>query len=238
MARETWAAAGLVFRGDLNADGNVHYAHVEGDSKNSKKGWYVLHADYPPNGVAGSCKTGQREPWRPEGAPLPSPEKRIEIEAKINANRAIREAELKAKREAAVNLAQAILNGAVPAPANDSHDYLQRKRIKAHGPVKIGTWIKELTDQYASEVKPPLEIENTLVIPLYAFDNAEAPGERPTRQLVSAQGIFPSEGNALKRGKDFVTGGQKQAAWFSMGKPIGVNGDGIETVAICEGYPW
>lgn len=127
--REAMADAGLVYSGPIRADGRLHRVHVEGDSRGTRNGWFVLHGDGIPAGAFGSWKAGVSGVWRASSRMswIERAEMRDRIQAAIKASNAERElrgidAALRAER---------IWNAAGPAGAD--HPYLQRKAIKAHG---------------------------------------------------------------------------------------------------------
>jgi putative DNA primase/helicase len=219
-------ANGLHFKGELIADHTLHRYHGEGDSKGSTNIWAIFHPDDHPNGIYGCHKRFGKEgiKWSPAGAVRISAAERKVLIAKMAKDQTKRDDELEAGYEAATKLAQKMLDAA--APATDDHAYLKNKSVKAHAGVKAGTWIKEGKGR-------PLEIKGALLIPMSVFDNAATEGEDP-RPRVSAQAIFASKENPLNRGKDFITGGRKQGAWFAIGRPLDKNG--VKIVAICEGY--
>lgn len=59
---EAMQQAGIAPPSNIQADGDLHRFHIEGDKPRSKNGWYVLH-DNPPAGAFGSWKLNVSETW-------------------------------------------------------------------------------------------------------------------------------------------------------------------------------
>ena len=129
---------------DIIADGKLHRIHADGDGKNVKDAWYVLHADDKPAGKFGhNGKYGYDVsfPWsmKVERAPMSAEEKRAYRE-KMEADRVRREAEEAARHAAAAVLANRMWDSATPVTGAD-HPYLARKGIQSYG-LRIGVWEK------------------------------------------------------------------------------------------------
>ncbi len=62
--RRDMAANGLVFKGDIEADREIHRAHGEGDKQGSKNGWYKLPSRHPsrPMGSMGATSALETGP--------------------------------------------------------------------------------------------------------------------------------------------------------------------------------
>ena len=90
------------------------------------------------------------------------------------------------------------------AQSCESHPYLTRKRVKAHG-LRVATWQKWLPDGSGWR---KLEIPNTLLIPMIGDDN----------RLWNVQGIFPERHAELGRDKDFFPGRQS-GLFHVIGQP-------------------
>ena len=217
---EAMAAAGIPIRGNVIADDNIHRYYVEGDRKGSRNGWAVLHLDGVPAGAFGSMKLGVRAKWSAKGVtPLTQEEWRANA-AKVTKERARRAVEQAALFEASAARAVAIWEAAAPC---ESHPYLTRKGVAGYG-LRTATWIKDYGhDEESGEVRET-RITGALLVKIRNAQN----------QVVSLQAIFPDANNPLKRGKDFLTGGEKRGCWFSIGAPLEI--DGRRTVVICEGY--
>jgi putative DNA primase/helicase len=207
--------------GDIIADGKLHRIHADGDGKNVKDAWYVLHADDKPAGKFGhNGKYGYDVsfPWsmKVERAPMSADEKRAYRE-KIEADRARREAEDIAQREAAARLANRMWEAATPITGDD-HPYLKRKNIQSYG-LRVGTW--EKVDQATGEVS--LISKQALLVPIWGLG----------KNITALQAILP-DSKKLGRDKDYLSGADKRGRFFSIGKPL--EHDGKIVILLCEGY--
>lgn len=115
----------------LGADGKLMRYDVEGDKANSKNGWIVQHSHPAPAGAFGSWKTGASHTWCAQTAMPLTPAERAEQQRQFKAMREVRATEL-ASVQASAQVRAAKL-WATARPANDSHAYLQRKRVQAIG---------------------------------------------------------------------------------------------------------
>ena len=204
--RSAMEAKGLFFKGELNADGQLHRIHIEGDGNGSRNGWYVMHADGRPAGKFGCWKKYQNLPFKwlaDRGSVQMSPEERRALRDKINADKAQRAAEEKEKQDAAAARAMAVWEKATPAP--DDHPYLKKKGVASRW-VRVGTWeVESLPDRETGEIHTAT-VKNALLVPI-----------KRGKDLVSLQAIFPSDKNALKRGKDYLWGGAKKGCFYVIG---------------------
>lgn len=211
-------AAGIVPKfastAQLVADGKLIRFHVEGDSKGTRNGWCVLFGDGIPAGEFGSWKTGEAHTWCAKEAGKITPEEQHALRARIEAARAEREREEKRRQGEAAKLANLLWNASTPID-DDSHPYLQRKGVPAHG-LRIGEWPVRNTKGETIRT-----IANTLIVPIMSEKG----------KIVSLQGIFPAVDSAFGRDKDFLVGGRKRGCFFFIGRPR----EGVP-VAICEGY--
>ncbi|MBI2379222.1 MAG: DUF927 domain-containing protein [Gammaproteobacteria bacterium] len=127
--RSALAQAGLVYGGEITADGQIHRIQVDGDR--DKDSWYVLHLDDLPAGAFGCWKRGISETWCAKPLNTLSNADRARYTSRLGtlqAARAQEEAERHAKARHSAERRWAI---AQPAPV--THPYLVRKRIPAHG---------------------------------------------------------------------------------------------------------
>lgn len=196
------------------ADGRPQRFHVDGDSKGTRNGWYVLFADGVPAGEFGSWKTGEAHTWigaKPEDI---TKEQRAETDRRIEAARKEREQHQRKREGEAAKRANLLWNDGVPV-LGDDHPYLKRKGIVSHGLRAISWPVRNREGEVFRH------IENTLVIPIYN----KAGG------IVSLQGIFPETDPAFGRDKDFLIGGKKKACFFVIGRP-----EPGKPIAFCEGY--
>ncbi|MDR6503556.1 putative P-loop ATPase/phage/plasmid primase-like uncharacterized protein [Burkholderia ambifaria] len=207
--------------GDIVADGKLHRIHADGDGKNVKDAWFVLHIDDRPAGKFGhNGKYGYDVSFswtmKVERAPMGAAEKRAYRE-KMDADRARREADEAARHAAAAELAIRIWDSATPI-AGDDHPYLQRKGIQSYG-LRVGTW--EKVDQGSGEVS--VISKNALLVPIWA----------PGKKIHSLQAILP-DAKKLGRDKDYLSGANKHGHYFSIGRPVELEGRPV--ILICEGY--
>ena len=121
--------AGITPPDVIEADGQLHRFHVEGDKAGSRNGYYVLHLDGRAAGIFGSWKAGLRSTWAADGKRMTEGERQsfaklIEV-AKIKA-----QAERRAEHEARAIEARAEWDAA--AQADPAQPYLLKKAVKPH----------------------------------------------------------------------------------------------------------
>ena len=121
--------AGLTPPEAIEADGQLHRFHVEGDKGGSRNGWYALHLDGRAAGVFGSWKTGLRSTWAADGKRMSEAEREA-FSKLIEAARLKAQAERRAEHEA--RAIEARSEWAAAEPANPAHPYLIRKGVKPH----------------------------------------------------------------------------------------------------------
>ncbi len=221
--QDAMAAAGIVVRGQIIADGKIHRYHVEGDHKGSRNAWALLHLDEKPAGAFGCNKRygDKKITWSAKGSKPLTAEERAAFKEKMESDRRRRAEEEAAMHAMAAERANAIWNGA--AEASDVHPYLKRKGV-APFCLRVGDWVREYgTDPNTGEVREA-RVSNALLVPI----------KRTKNEIVSLQAIFPDDKNALRRDKDFLPGGEKRGCFFTIGKTTEV--DGKTVVVICEGY--
>ena len=203
---------------DIIADGKLHRAHVDGDKKGQRNGWYILHIDEKPAGAFGCNRrygNDQKFTWTGKASkPLTAAERR-EIRARIEKQKLEREAAEQARHAAAAALARQLWDSAEECK---QHPYLTRKQIQSHG-LRVGKW--EKIDEETGDVR--LITKQALLIPI-----------RDTKkQIHSLQAIFPRKLMG-DRDKDYLTGGNKAGHFYSIGKPVEFEGRIV--IIICEGY--
>ncbi len=208
---DAMANAGLRTDAEIISDSVLRRFHVEGDSRNTRNGWYVLHGDGIPAGEYGSWRTGLQATWVANSERL-TPAERSDAQARIEARRKERDRQERERQKAAAERAQMLWDEA--AEADDTHPYLARKGVPSHG-LRVASW--PLTNAEGSVFR---RIENTLLVPI----------KNGRGEIISLQGIFPSKQEEIGRDKDFWRDGRKRGADFMIGKLDG------GTVAICEGY--
>ena len=140
------SAAGLSCSAAIEADGQIHRFHVEGDKAGTKNGWYFLHLAGRPAGQFGSWKAGHHETWIADGKPMDRSEQ-AEFAELVQAARRKAKAEQRAKHEAQAVIARQIWMAA--GPADPEHPYLKKKRVLPHGLRQQGEYLLvPLFDQF------------------------------------------------------------------------------------------
>lgn len=119
--------AGIIYLGDIIADGKLHRFHVEGDKAGSQNGAYVLHADQHSAGWFQDFKQGIEGTWRARGnsAQLTQADKAAIEQAKQQ-----RQQEQQTRHEKAADKARYTWSVSTPAK---TFPYLTKKNIQAHG---------------------------------------------------------------------------------------------------------
>ncbi|MGA3887653.1 phage/plasmid primase, P4 family [Ralstonia nicotianae] len=144
------------------------------------------------------------------------PQEKARRDSARQAERERQAAEDYARHAKAAARAQRIWNEAEPA---NGHGYLRRKGVQAHD-LKVGRW--EKFDSETGEVR--VVSEEALLVPI----------RDAAKRIHSLQAIFPSNDNWLGRDRDYLTGGAKEGNFFTIGKPLTV--DGKKIIVICTGY--
>lgn len=129
--RQAMASSGIVTDAPIVADGRLHRFHMEGDKPGRKNGWFVLFGDSIPAGRYGCWKRDISKTWCSRKTSSLSPQERETFTKQMKAAREKREREEKRRQAEARTRAQKIWKDAKPAP--DSHPYLKKKQVKAHG---------------------------------------------------------------------------------------------------------
>lgn len=135
--RAAMEAAGLATDATIEADGKLHRFRVQGDRRDQRNGWYVLHPDGLPAGEFGCWKRGVSETWHAAIGSELSAAERDANRQRIEAIRADRDAELASVREEARRKAAKLWANASPRP-KASHAYLTAKRVRAYGIRQLG----------------------------------------------------------------------------------------------------
>ena len=205
-------ARGLRLPDRIDADGKLHRCELQAGPKGKNDGAYLLHLDGVPAGGFQNFKDGlEWENWRADIGRRLTPEEEAAHRTRMEAQRAEREAEAKAKREKARRKANAIWNSAKPAPAE--HAYLQRKGVPSFG-LRVGTW-----SRWDDHLQDWRRIPNALLVPMRS----------PSGTLHSLQAIHAEKVDG--RDKDFLPGGEK-AGKFHL---IGELAEGLP-LCVAEGY--
>lgn len=121
--------AGITPPDVIEADGQLHRFHQEGDKAASRNCFYVLYLDGRPAGMFGNWKTGLRSTWAADGKRMSDTERET-FSRLIEAARLKAQAERRAEHEA--RAIEARSEWAAAAPADPAHPYLIRKGVKPH----------------------------------------------------------------------------------------------------------
>lgn len=113
----------------IEANGQLHRFHVEGDKAGSRNGWYALHLDGRAAGIFGNWKSGLRSTWAADGKRMSDTEREA-LAKLIEAARLKSQAERRAVHEVRAIEARAEWDAA--APADPGHPYLVKKAVKPH----------------------------------------------------------------------------------------------------------
>jgi len=213
------AQAGIKYddKDAIVGDGKLHRFHVEGDAQGVKNGWYCFHDDATPAGNFGCMKRYGKDEKLPFSAKRAKPLTPQEMAAQ----KAKREAEDKAKHEAAAVMANAIWAKATPV-GEASHPYLIKKGIQPHG-TRIGSFYARLPQDDGTWANV-LVSDNALLIPRRSHQ----------REIVSLQAIFPSADNALGRDRTYLANGEAQGTYETIGKEQ--YHEGRMVFLLCEGF--
>ncbi|WP_139379623.1 toprim domain-containing protein, partial [Zoogloea sp. LCSB751] len=213
--RRAAAVRGLLLPDRIDADGKLHRCELIGGPNGKKDGAWILHLDGIPAGGFQNFKDGlEWENWRADIGRQLTPEEEATHRARMEAQRAEREAEAKAKRDKARRKANGIWNSAKPAP--DDHPYLVRKGIPSYG-LRVGTWSK--WSEVRPEVWDEVRIPNALLVPMRS----------PSGTLHSLQAIYADKMDGLD--KAFLTHGEKRGKFHLIGEILP-----DQPVCIAEGY--
>ena len=126
--RAAMAAAGIIWNGQIVADGKLRRFKAEGD--HGRNSWYVLHAGPPAAAAFGCWKRDIKQTWCDRKASLSSLELEL-IRQRWEEASAKLKAETVARQTKARKVAPWILNRS--RPARTLHRYLYRKRVKVFG---------------------------------------------------------------------------------------------------------
>lgn len=218
------AAGCVVPSGHPIMDGRFHRIPVEGDKSGAKSGSYIAHLDGIPRGTVQNFKTGSQTKWVANVAQ----DYKTPNTAEITAARLKAEQEQKARYDKVANDVKQLLS---VAPIAQSHPYLKKKEVQAHGLYIVpdasqlpqdssfriaNDWreAKTMRNHFA-ETRQEYTVltRGDLIVP--AYQN----GEIRTMQTIN-EGF-----------KGFVKGGEKSGSYLVLGEP-----KQNEPILIAEGY--
>jgi putative DNA primase/helicase len=202
--------AGIGFSGEIIGDGKRHRYQVDGDSRGSENGWYVLHLDEFPTGVAASWKGVDKFTWRAKVSRKLSEAEKRELEKKMSAQRRIQDAEEAKLHALGAERAAKVWAASVPPPAD--HAYIQRKAIR---PVGIRFHESEISFGEPGSEDFQYIPARCLVVPI-----RDERGHLTSLQLIT--------GSSEKR---FLYGGRISGGYATIAK-----GTPTSKILICEGY--
>ncbi|MEQ1636514.1 MAG: toprim domain-containing protein [Methylococcales bacterium] len=217
LARAACARSGIIYK-DVPADGAWHLMDLTDDPhKGRGDGRLRIFLDMQ-GGDCWNHKTGQHEQFFLN-------RKRIMTatdKAKVEADKARRQAEISAGYERAARKACALWQNAKPVTAQEDHKYLLDKNVQPPiGLLKITTFKRLFRDVETQQWKE-LSIKNTLLVPL--FDESKT--------LKNVQLIYPRKIPQLgDRNKDFLAGGPLNGLFCWVGKVAKES----PVVCVCEG---
>ena len=214
--------AGVHITSSIIADGRLHRYNHRDDHRSRRNVWATLHLDSHPAGVFGDLKRMGSESvkWSATGTKRLSVEERRAMMAKIKADTERREKAKRAASAAVAVKANEIWNSA--QDAENTHPYLRKKGIQAHG-LRVTEWVRDLPhDKDTGEVNE-LRVPNTLLVPI----------KNASKEIVSLQAIFPGKHDGIGRDKDFLPGGQKRGCYYAFG----LNADNSDKpIILAEGF--
>ena len=109
-------------------DGKLHRVRLAGDKPGQRTGWYRLHSDPPPAGVAGDWRTGRRVKWCANRRQTLTAVELAILRRRIEQERAAAQAEREAQYWDAAKRGAWVWKHA--RPATPDHDYLRRKGVE------------------------------------------------------------------------------------------------------------
>ncbi|MCO1381791.1 toprim domain-containing protein [Burkholderia multivorans] len=222
--RSAMREKGIETGDELIADGRIHRFHVEGDRKGSRNGWAILHLDGRPAGAFGCARKygiDTKFTWSAEKSTQKlTPAERRAYRERIEQQKREREAEERARRAGAAELAESIWNAA--KPFDITHPYLRAKGIGANG-ARVGDW--PVIDPDTGEIR--YTIKGALILQIRDFD----------KRVHSVQAIIERTGEDGRREftKLFLRDGAKRGHFCPIGQPV-KGADGRRTFVVCEGF--
>lgn len=197
--RQAAEARGLRLPDHIEADGKLHRCPLLQGSPRKLTGAWVLHLDgIPAGGFENHSDGAGWENWRADIGRRLSSEEEAAHRARMEAQRAERDAEVQTKRDRARRKANAIWRSAEPATRD--HPYLVRKGVPSYG-LRVGSWHK--WDDHLQDWR---RIPNALLVPMRS----------PSGTLHSLQAIFTERMDG--RDKDFLSGSHKSGKYHLLGE--------------------
>lgn len=127
--RQAMQQAGIVYFGEIIADGKLHRFRVEGHRQGSMNGAYKLHIDNYPAGYFQDFKSGISQKWRYSG----NYSMHRDLIEKIKETNRQRKTEFIERQNQSASKADGIWLRSKPIIQQSEHAYLPKKRIQPHG---------------------------------------------------------------------------------------------------------
>lgn len=131
--RNAMAGAGIVYSGDLVADGNLHRFAADDDKQSKKDCWYVFHDAGLVAGAFGCWKRGVSETWSAKPESKYTLEEREQFRQRVAAMKAQREQEELVRRTQAKNRAAVMWESARKPETCMAHFYTKEKQVNPVG---------------------------------------------------------------------------------------------------------
>jgi len=211
--RQAIAATGLTPPDTIIADGKIHRFTTNGKPSDDA-GRYVLRLNVLPAGWFGDYRTGLGQSWCSIERNKQTPEQQRQYATLSKAIQNAQYREKKAEHDDAAEIAATIWAAATPIDAAQTHGYLAKKGIQAHGARLIDTGAAR---SHCGRLSPVLS-GPLLVIPM-----RNAAGELRSLQFITADGT-----------KRPLTGGEKQGCHYRIDKADSAARGGI--LIVCEGF--
>lgn len=174
---------GLAYDGFIAPDGKLHRFKAEGDGDASS--WYVLFDDGKfMAGAYGCWRRSFKETWNSANGSELTREERAAMQNRWKESEQARKTDEEKRQSEAKVKAGTILSAAVPVT---SHPYLERKRVGAHGEIRVNA-------------------DGVLVLPLRDVSGA----------INSLQFIAPDKRFHDSRDKDFIPGGKVTGCFYEV----------------------
>ncbi len=188
---------------DPVTDGRLARCPVSG-KPGKRDGAYIIHLDDPPSIWCQNHITGEVETWTAKAKSSMTASERAILQARVERDRQVRDAEQAKRREQAATKARSIYQAASADLAG--HPYAEKKKLRFPDRVRRGRW-------------PQRGWSDALLIPLY--DEA---GDIRTLQAINGDGSKDLLAGGLKRGCFFPVGQIRGAERVLIG-------EGLATVA-------
>jgi len=131
--RQAMADAGLMYSGELIADGSLHRFNADGDKPTNQNSWYVLHDSDFPAGAFGCWQRGVSGKWRSKSERRFTAAEREQYARHIEQQRQQREREQKQRQLEAKKKAERMWADAQRPQSSDEHFYTKEKDLFPFG---------------------------------------------------------------------------------------------------------